>query len=144
MTMKWSASFAIPWAIRSAIIASATEAVWANRIWATAAAGPCAASSLAKRVSRVRLNVEPLAYDVAGELFSARVIDLCKFAAPRSLALSLMATIHRFPASGSLDPKDLEVAASVYADVVSHLVLRPLNEATRESVAQTIIDSMLL
>src|SRR5215212_8421152 len=55
MTMKWSASFAIPWAMRSAIIASATEAVWANRIWATAAAGPCAASSFAKRVSRVRL-----------------------------------------------------------------------------------------
>jgi hypothetical protein len=55
-----------------------------------------------------------------------------------------MPTIHRFPTSGSLDPKDLEVAASVYADVVSHIVLRPLNEATRESVAQSIIDSMLL
>src|SRR5215211_2886925 len=55
MTMKWSASFAMPLAIRSAIIASATAAVWAKRIWATAAAAPCAASSLAKRVSRVRL-----------------------------------------------------------------------------------------
>jgi hypothetical protein len=55
-----------------------------------------------------------------------------------------MATIHRFPAAGSLDPKDLEVAASVYADVVGRLEFRPMDETTRESVAQNIIDSMLL
>jgi hypothetical protein len=55
-----------------------------------------------------------------------------------------MATIHRFPAARSLDPKDLEVAASVYADVVSRLEFRPLDETMRESVAQSIIDGMLL
>ena len=54
-----------------------------------------------------------------------------------------MPTIYRFPAARSLDPKDLEVAASVYAEVVSRPAI-PVDEATRESVAQSIIDSMLL
>ena len=55
-----------------------------------------------------------------------------------------MPTIHRFRAARSLDPKDLDVAASVYADVLSRLEFRPMDETMRESVAQSIIDSMLL
>jgi hypothetical protein len=70
--------------------------------------------------------------------------NLCKCGAPASLALYLMPTIHRFPVAPSLDPKDLEVAASVYAEVVGRLEFRPVDETTRESVAQSIIDSMLL
>jgi hypothetical protein len=55
-----------------------------------------------------------------------------------------MGTIHRFPAARSLDPADLEVAASVYVDVVKRLALPDGDESSRERVAQNIIDRMLL
>ena len=55
-----------------------------------------------------------------------------------------MGTIHRFPAAHSLDPTDLEVAATVYGDVVKQLALPHADEASRERVAQNINDRMLL
>jgi hypothetical protein len=55
-----------------------------------------------------------------------------------------MGTIQRFPASRSLGPDDLEVAASVYVEVVNRLALPAGDDASRERVAQNIIDRMLL
>jgi hypothetical protein len=55
-----------------------------------------------------------------------------------------MGTIHRFPAARSLDPPDLEIAAAVYVEVVKRLALRAGDEASRETVAQSIIERMLL
>ena len=55
-----------------------------------------------------------------------------------------MGTIHRFPASQSLDPADLEIAAAVYVDVVQHLALPTGDELSRERIAQSIIERMLL
>ena len=55
-----------------------------------------------------------------------------------------MGTIHRFPAASSLDPKDLEIAASVYVEVVNRLAPPIGDEAARERIAQNIIDRMLL
>ena len=55
-----------------------------------------------------------------------------------------MGTIHRFPAAQSLDPADLQIAATVYVEVVGRLHLPDGDEASRERVAQSIIDRMLL
>jgi hypothetical protein len=55
-----------------------------------------------------------------------------------------MGTIHRFPASQSLDPADLEIAASVYVEAIGRLCPREGDEACRERIAQSIIDRMLL
>jgi hypothetical protein len=55
-----------------------------------------------------------------------------------------MVTIHRFPASQALDPADLELAATVYIEVVERLAVPTGDETTRETVAQSIIDRMLL
>ena len=54
-----------------------------------------------------------------------------------------MGTIHRFPAARSLDPADLEIAATVYVDLVKQLALPAADEASRERVAHDIIDRML-
>ena len=43
----------------------------------------------------------------------------------------------------SFDPADLEIAAAVYVEVVNRLKLPAGDEATRETVAQTIIERML-
>ena len=55
-----------------------------------------------------------------------------------------MGTIHRFPAVQSLDPADLDVAATVYAELVKRLELPAADEASRETIAQSIIDGMLM
>ena len=55
-----------------------------------------------------------------------------------------MGTIHPFPAARSLDPAELEVAASVYVDVLKRLGLPDGDESSRERVAQNIIEKMLL
>ena len=54
-----------------------------------------------------------------------------------------MGTIHRFPACQVLDPPALEIAASVYVDVVKQLALPHGDEASREKVAENIINRML-
>jgi hypothetical protein len=51
-----------------------------------------------------------------------------------------MGTIHRFPASQSLDPADLEIAASVYVEAIGRLCPPEGDEACRERIAQSIID----
>ncbi|HEY7384179.1 MAG TPA: hypothetical protein VH743_10965 [Beijerinckiaceae bacterium] len=55
-----------------------------------------------------------------------------------------MGTIHRFPAAHSLDPADLDIAAAVYAELVKRLELPAGDEASRETIAQSIIDRMLM
>jgi hypothetical protein len=55
-----------------------------------------------------------------------------------------MGTIHRFPAARSLEPADLEIAASVYVELVNRLALETGDEASRETIAQGIIDRMML
>jgi hypothetical protein len=55
-----------------------------------------------------------------------------------------MSTIHCFPAARSLDPSDLEIAASVYVKVVRLLELPADDEASHERVAQNVIERMLL
>jgi hypothetical protein len=55
-----------------------------------------------------------------------------------------MGTIHRFPASRSLNPEDLENAASIYREVIDHVCPPDGDEECRERIAQSIIDRMLL
>jgi len=53
-----------------------------------------------------------------------------------------MGTIHRFPASRSLEPSDLDIAAAVYAEIVNRFAAE--HDAIRERVAESIIERMLM
>jgi hypothetical protein len=74
-----------------------------------------------------------------------RSFDLCECSnRPFGITQLGMSTIHCFPPAQSLDPTDLDLAAAVYIDIVQRLTLSVGEEASRETIAQSIIDRMLL